>query len=99
MQLLQTCMLVVLNCNRHDRWSIVTIFYKAAECNSNKHACWLRTKLKTWVLQQACLAREAVTNTNCLVSDICAGSVPQNQTCVMVNMSADPVATMAGLLV
>ena len=36
---------------------------------------------------------------NCLVSDMYAGSVPHNQTCAMVNMSADPVAMMPGLLV
>ena len=36
---------------------------------------------------------------NCLVSDMYAGSVPHNQTCVMVNMSADPVAMMPGQLV
>ena len=29
---------------------------------------------------------------NCLVSDMYAGPVPHNQTCAMVNMSADPVA-------
>ena len=32
---------------------------------------------------------------NCLVSDMCAGPVPHNQTCVMVITSADPVAMMA----
>ena len=36
---------------------------------------------------------------SCLISDMCAGPVPHNQTCVMVNMSADPVAIMPGLLV
>ena len=30
---------------------------------------------------------------------MCAGHVPLNQTCVIVNMSADPVAMMPGLLV
>ena len=37
--------------------------------------------------------------TNCLVSGMYAGPVPHNQTCVMVNMSADPVAMMPVLLV
>ena len=36
---------------------------------------------------------------NCLVSDMCAGPVPHNQTCVMVNIYADPVAMMPGQLV
>ena len=36
---------------------------------------------------------------NCLVSDMYAGPVPHNQTCVMVKMSAGPVAIMPGLLV
>ena len=36
---------------------------------------------------------------NCLVSDMYAGPVPHNQTCAIVNMSADPVAMMLGLLV
>ena len=35
----------------------------------------------------------------CLVSDMCAGPVPQNQIYVMVNMSADPMTMMAWLLV
>ena len=34
-----------------------------------------------------------------LVSDRCGGPVLHNQTCIMVKMSADPVAIMAGLLV
>ena len=34
-----------------------------------------------------------------LGSDMYAGTVPHNQTCVMVNMSADPVAMMPRLLV
>ena len=34
-----------------------------------------------------------------LVSDMCACPVPHNQTYVMVNMSADPVAMMSGQLV
>ena len=55
--------------------------------------------LKTWVLQQACLSHEAVTEQNCLVSDICNGPVPHNQTFLMVNMSADPVGMMTELLV
>ena len=29
---------------------------------------------------------------------MCAGPVPHNQKCVMVNMSADPVAMIAGLV-
>ena len=33
------------------------------------------------------------------MSDICAGPVQLNHTCVMVNTSADPVAIMTGLLV
>ena len=33
---------------------------------------------------------------NCLVSDMCAGPLPHNQTCVMVNMSAVPVAMVPG---
>ena len=33
------------------------------------------------------------------MSDMCAGSISHNQTCVMVKMSTDPVAIMAGLLV
>ena len=36
---------------------------------------------------------------NCLVLDMYAGPVPHNQTCVMVNMSADPLAMMPGHLV
>ena len=36
---------------------------------------------------------------NCLVSDMYAGPVPDNQTCVMVNMSADHVEMMPGQLV
>ena len=36
---------------------------------------------------------------NCLVSDMYAGPEPHNQICVMVYMSADPVAMMPGLLV
>ena len=34
-----------------------------------------------------------------LVSDMCVGPVPHNLTCVMLNMSADPVAMMTGLKV
>ena len=33
---------------------------------------------------------------NFLVSDMCAGPVTHTKTCVMVNMSADPVAMMPG---
>ena len=36
---------------------------------------------------------------NFLFSDMYAGPVPHNQTCVIVNMSADPVAWMPGQLV
>ena len=36
---------------------------------------------------------------SCLVSDMYAGPVPDNQTCVMVNMSADLVEMMPGQLV
>ena len=36
---------------------------------------------------------------NCLVSDLYAGPGPHNHTCAMVNMSADPVAMIPGLLV
>ena len=35
---------------------------------------------------------------HCLVSDMCTGPVPHNQTCLMVNMSADPVGIIAGLV-
>ena len=41
----------------------------------------------------------ALWSLNCLVSGIYAGPVPQNQTCAMVNMSADPAAMIPGLLV
>ena len=34
----------------------------------------------------------------CLVSDMCTGPVPHNQTCLMVNVSDDPVGIMAWLL-
>ena len=34
-----------------------------------------------------------------LDSDMYAGPMPHNQICIMVNMSAGPVAMMAGLLV
>ena len=34
-----------------------------------------------------------------LISDICVGPVPHNQTGVMLSMSADPVAMMTGLVV
>ena len=34
-----------------------------------------------------------------LGSDMCSGFVPHNQTCVMLNMSADPAAMMTGLMV
>ena len=36
---------------------------------------------------------------NCLVSDMYTCPVPHSETCLMVNMSADPVAMMPGLLV
>ena len=49
------------------------------------------------------LGRKATRQTskrhNCLVSDMYGGQAPHNQTCVMVNMSDDPVAMMPGLLV
>ena len=50
------------------------------------------------MLQQACWSCEAVTEQNCWVSDLCTGHVPHNQTCLMVNMPADPAGMMAGLL-
>ena len=83
-------MLLECNCNRHARWSGATVTHILA----GKEQI-----LKTWVLQQACWSHEAVTEQNCLVSDMCTGHVPHNQTCLMVNMSADPVKMMAGLLV
>ena len=43
--------------------------------------------------------RQRLKHGYCLVSDMCAGQWPHNQTCVMVNMSADPVAMMPGQLV
>ena len=50
------------------------------------------------MLQQACLSLEAVTD-NPLGFRMCVGPVPHNQTCVMLNTSADPVAMMDGLMV
>ena len=35
---------------------------------------------------------------NCLVSVICSRPVQHNQKCIMVNMSADPVAMIDGLV-
>ena len=45
------------------------------------------------------MSREAVTENKRLVSDMCVGPVPHNQTCVMLNMSADPVPMMTGLMI
>ena len=83
-------MLLECNCNWHARWSGATV--------THKHA-GKEQILKTWVLQQACWSREAVTEQNCLFSDMCTIHVPHNQTCLMVNMSADLVGMMAALLV
>ena len=80
-------------CNRHARWSGAIVTHMPAV---------LGQILKTWMLQQACYSRAAVIEQNCLVSDMCTvcnGPVPHNQTYLMVNMSADPVDMMAGLLV
>ena len=45
-----------------------------------------------------CLVKLLRTWPGVLVLDMCAGSIPHNQICVMVKMSVDPVAIMAGLL-
>ena len=78
------------NCNRHARWSDATVTHLPAGSDGI---------LKTRVLQQACWSCEAVAGQNCLVSYMCTGHVPRNQTCLMVNMSADPLEIMAWLLV
>ena len=69
-------------------------------------ACTLKTCLlfKRKVLRHGCCSRPAslvklLQKKNCLVLDICAGPVPHNQTCVLVDMSTDPLAMMDGLLV
>ena len=69
---------------------------QVVRCNCHRHVCCFRAKFKDM---------GAVTDLKVLcwpgvfVSDMCDGSMPQNQTRVMVNMSTDPVAIMAGLLV
>ena len=64
------------------------------------HTCLL---FKSKVLKHGYCNRPAslvkLLQKKCLVSDMCAGPVPHNQTCIMIKMSADPVAMMAGLLV
>ena len=68
-------------------------------CNCNTYVCCLRANFTDIGAATGLLIREAVTEQNYLVSDICTGPLPHNQTCLMVNMSADHVGMMAGLLV
>ena len=78
-------MLVEFNCNGRARWSVAT-------------ATNMPVGSKQRLKHQYCNMPASLVH-NCLVSDMCAGSVPHNQTCVMVNMSADLVAMMPGQLV
>ena len=68
-------------------------------CNCNKHACWLRAKLKNKGTATGLLVSLSYYRKYCLVSDMCAGPVSHNQTNAMVNMSTDPMAMKDGLLV
>ena len=69
------------------------------ECNCIQHPCCLIADFKeTWVLSRPASLVKLLQITR-LVSEMCVGPVPHNQTCVMLNMSADPVAMMTGLMV
>ena len=72
-------------------------------CNCHKLACCFRAKFEDMGAATCLIVSWSCYIYNCwpgvLVSDMCAGSMPHNQTCVMVKMSTDPVAKMAGLLV
>ena len=82
-------MLVEFNCNRRVRWSDATATnMPLGSKQRSKHGYCNMPASLVKLLQ-----------TNCLVSDMYAGPVPHNQTCAMVNVSADPVAMMPGLLV
>ena len=76
---------------------------QVVRCNCHKHACCFRAKCKDMGNETGLIVLWSCYRHNCgpavLVSDMCAGSMPHNQTCVMVKMSTDPVAIMAGLLV
>ena len=83
-------MLVEFNCNRRARWSGAT---------ATNIPVGSKQRLKHGHCNMSASLVKSCYRHNCLVSDMCAGQVPHNQTCVMVNMSADPVAMMPGQLV
>ena len=82
-------MLVKFNCNRCARWSSETATNMPVGSKQRlKHGyCNMPASLGS------CYRHK------CFVSDMCAGPVPRSQICVMVNISADPVAMMPGHLV
>ena len=69
------------------------------EWNCNTYACCLRANFKDMGAAAGLLVSLSCYRKNCLVSDLCTGPVPHNQTCLMVNMYADSAGMVAGLLV
>ena len=82
-------MLVEFNCNRHARWSAAT---------ATNMPVGSKQRLKHGYCNMPASLVKLLRH-NYIVSDMCAGLMPHNQTCVMVNMSADPVDMMPWQLV
>ena len=82
-------MLVEFNCNRRARWSGAT---------ATNMSVGSKQRLKHGYCNMPASLVKLLQN-NCLVSGMYAGPMQPSQTCAMVNMSADPVAMMPGLLV
>ena len=83
-------MLVEFNCNRRSWLSGATVTNMPAGKEQS---------LKHWYCNRPAGLMKLLQKKKILVSDMCAGPVPHNQTCAMINMSADQMAMMAGLLV
>ena len=69
------------------------------ECNCNQHACYLIAEFKKPERCSRPASLVKLLQKKRLVSDMCVGRVQHNQTCVILNMTADPVAMMTGLMV
>ena len=78
--------------------NIMLVRCKLVECNCNQRVCCKLAKFKNLSAAAASLVK-LLQKKNCLLSDMCAGPVPHNQTCVMYNLSSDHVAIMTGLMV
>ena len=104
LQLFQTYLLVRCNTSRHACWWCAIVTDMPGGTVHLLHNC-LQFKSKVFKVMgsAACLLvwRSCVRHdywSGALVSDMCAGPVLHNQTCVIVKMSADTMAIMDMLL-